>query len=204
MCFINTNINTCMKAIKLSQWAKQNGYTYRGAYDMYLRGQLPDAFRMASGSIFVNQVAATNQSKTEYTAIYARVSTPKQKDDLTRQVEYIEMFCVANGWQIDKIYKDIGSGLNDNRQQLNQLLGNDKTTRVVISDKDRLTRFGFNYIKKLLENKNCTIVVINNASTDTDDLMQDFVSVITSMAARVYGLRRHKRHVEEILEKLNG
>lgn len=193
-----------MKAIKLSQWAKQNGYTYRGAYDMYLRGQLPDAFRMASGSIFVNQVAATNQSKTEYTAIYARVSTPKQKDDLTRQVEYIEMFCVANGWQIDKIYKDIGSGLNDNRQQLNQLLGNDKTTRVVISDKDRLTRFGFNYIKKLLENKNCTIVVINNASTDTDDLMQDFVSVITSMAARVYGLRRHKRHVEEILEKLNG
>lgn len=204
MCFINTNINTCMKAIKLSQWAKQNGYTYRGAYDMYLRGQLPDAFRMASGSIFVNQVAATNQSKTEYTAIYARVSTPKQKDDLTRQVEYIEMFCVANGWQIDKVYKDIGSGLNDNRQQLNQLLGNDKITRVVISDKDRLTRFGFNYIKKLLENKNCTIVVINNASTDTDDLMQDFVSVITSMAARVYGLRRHKRHVEEILEKLNG
>lgn len=193
-----------MKAIKLSQWAKQNGYTYRGAYDMYLRGQLPDAFRMASGSIFVNQVSATNQSKTEYTAIYARVSTPKQKDDLTRQVEYIEMFCVANGWQIDKIYKDIGSGLNDNRQQLNQLLGNDKITRVVISDKDRLTRFGFNYIKKLLENKNCTIVVINNASTDTDDLMQDFVSVITSMAARVYGLRRHKRHVEEILEKLNG
>lgn len=204
MCFINTNINTCMKAIKLSQWAKQNGYTYRGAYDMYLRGQLPDAFRMASGSIFVNQVAATNQSKTEYTAIYARVSTPKQKDDLTRQVEYIEMFCVANGWQIDKVYKDIGSGLNDNRQQLNQLLSNDKITQVVISDKDRLTRFGFNYIKKLLENKNCTIVVINNASTDTDDLMQDFVSVITSMAARVYGLRRHKRHVEEILEKLNG
>lgn len=193
-----------MKAIKLSQWAKQNGYTYRGAYDMYLRGQLPDAFRMASGSIFVNQVAATNQSKTEYTAIYARVSTPKQKDDLTRQVEYIEMFCVANGWQIDKVYKDIGSGLNDNRQQLNQLLSNDKITQVVISDKDRLTRFGFNYIKKLLENKNCTIVVINNASTDTDDLMQDFVSVITSMAARVYGLRRHKRHVEEILEKLNG
>jgi putative resolvase len=193
-----------MKAIKLSHWAKQNGYTYRGAYDMYLRGQLPDAFRMASGSIFVNQVSVTNQSKTEYTAIYARVSTPKQKDDLTRQVEYIEMFCVANGWQIDKVYKDIGSGLNDNRQQLNQLLSNDKITRVVISDKDRLTRFGFNYIKKLLENKNCTIVVINNASIDTDDLMQDFVSVITSMAARVYGLRRHKRHVEEILEKLNG
>lgn len=204
MCFINTTINTGMKAIKLSQWAKQNGYTYRGAYDMYLRGQLPDAFRMASGSIFVNEVSATNQSKTVYTAIYARVSTPKQKDDLTRQVEYIEMFCVANGWQIDNVYKDIGSGLNDNRQQLNQLLGNDKITRVVISDKDRLTRFGFNYIKKLLENKNCTIVVINNASTDTDDLMQDFVSVITSMAARVYGLRRHKRHVEEILEKLNG
>lgn len=194
-----------MKTLKLSHWAKLNGYSYRGAYDLFTRGQLSNAFRMESGSIFVHQDAPITISSDieDYTAIYARVSTPKQKDDLNRQVDYINSFCAAKGWQIDKIYKDIGSGLNDNRQQLNQLLNNPKITRVVISDKDRLTRFGFNYIKILLANKNCQIVVINNASTDTDDLMQDFVSVITSMAAQVYGPRRHKRHVETILANLN-
>jgi len=195
-----------MKTLKLSHWAKQNGYSYRGAYDMFIRGQLSNAFRMESGSIFVHQDVPTTISteSSDYIAIYARVSTPKQKDDLDRQIEYINSFCAAKGWQIDKIYKDIGSGLNDNRQQLNQLLNNNKITKVVISDKDRLTRFGFNYIKTLLANKNCQIVVINNAATDTEDLMQDFVSVITSMAARVYGLRRHKRHVEKILSDLHG
>ena len=160
---------------------------------------------MESGSIFVKQDATITipTDIPDYTAIYARVSTPKQKNDLDRQIDYINSFCAAKGWQIDKIYKDIGSGLNDNRQQLNQLLNNNKITRVVISDKDRLTRFGFNYIKTLLFNNNCQIVVINNAATDTDELMQDFVSVITSMAARVYGLRRHKRHLEKILSDLH-
>jgi putative resolvase len=194
-----------MKTIKLSHWAKLNGYSYRGAYDLFTRGQLSNAFRMESGSIFVKQDATITipTDIPDYTAIYARVSTPKQKNDLDRQIDYINSFCAAKGWQIDKIYKDIGSGLNDNRQQLNQLLNNNKITRVVISDKDRLTRFGFNYIKTLLFNNNCQIVVINNAATDTDELMQDFVSVITSMAARVYGLRRHKRHVEKILSDLH-
>ena len=73
---------------------------------------------------------------------------------------------------------------------------------MVISEKDRLTRFGFNYIKKLLELKGIELVVINIPQTDQDDLIQDFVSVITSMAARVYGLRRHRSHVEKIINEI--
>jgi predicted site-specific integrase-resolvase len=193
-----------MKAIKLSIWAKENGYSYRGAYEMFIRNQLPDAYKIPSGAIMVKtNIISKSETIVEYTAIYARVSTPKQKDDLTRQVTYIEEFCIANGWVIDKIYKEVASGLNDNRQKLNQLMDNQLITRVVISDKDRITRFGFNYIKKLLEIRNCEIVIINNAVCDQDDLINDFVSVITSMAARVYGLRRHKKHVEHILNNLN-
>ena len=193
-----------MKAIKLSIWAKENGYSYRGAYEMFIRNQLPDAYKLPSGAIMVKtNIISKSEPIDEYTAIYARVSTPKQKDDLTRQVSYIEEFCIANGWVIDKIYKEVASGLNDNRQKLNQLMDNQLITRVVISDKDRITRFGFNYIKKLLEIRNCEIVIINNAVCDQDDLINDFVSVITSMAARVYGLRRHKKHVEHILNNLN-
>ena len=78
---------------------------------------------------------------------------------MLRQVEFIETFCAAKGWVINKIYKEVASGLNDDRKQLNLLLENKQITRLVISEKDRLTRFGFNYIMKILENNNCEIVV---------------------------------------------
>ena len=192
------------KSIKLSMWAKENGYTYQGAYEMMARGQLPQAYKLPSGAIMIPCEEEIIKEKPAMTVIYARVSTPKQKDDLIRQTDSISRFCVANGWVIDKIYKEIASGLNDNRPQLNKLLDNSNITRVVIANKDRLTRFGFNYLKKLLAIRNCELVVINQAETEQNDLMQDFVSVITSMAARVYGLRRHKSHVAKIIQEVTN
>jgi len=188
-------------AIKLSKWAKNNGYTYQGAYEMFARGQLPTAYRLPSGSIMIPVEEMTN--KTDYTAIYCRVSTPKQKEDLERQVELVSTFCIANGWSVNKIYKEVASGLNDDRAKLNLLLDNKEITRVVVADKDRLTRFGFNYIKKFLQSRDCDLVVVNQATTDKDDLMNDFVSVITSMAARVYGLRRRKSQIKEIIDQVS-
>ena len=68
--------------------------------------------------------------------------------------------------------------------------------------KDRLTRFGFNYIKILFEESGMEIEVINESENDKDDLMQDFVSIITSFCARLYGLRRSKRKTEQLLKEL--
>lgn len=192
-----------MRNIKLSIWAKENGYSYRGAYDMFIRGQLPNAYQMPSGAIMIS-TDVPNTNKPTNVAIYARVSTPKQKDDLTRQIDFVKSYCAANGFQINKIYKEIASGLNDDRHQLNKLLDDASLSMVVVSDKDRLTRFGFNYIKRLLNQRGCELVVINQADSEHADLIQDFVSVITSMAARVYGLRRHKSHVEHIINELDS
>ena len=192
-----------MQSIKLSKWAKNNGYTYQGAYEMFARGQLQGAFRLASGSIMVALADAAAGTKPVNTVIYCRVSTPKQQADLERQVQSAVDFCLVNGWQITKIYKEIASGLNDNRKQLNILLGNPAITRVVVTNKDRLTRFGFNYLKMFLASNSCELVVMNHADDGQHDLMADFVSVITSMAARVYGLRRHKSHTEAILKQIS-
>ena len=196
-------INRCMKSMKLSKWAKEHGYTYQGAYEMFARGQLPEAFRLASGHIMVPvQEPTTASSIPQNTVIYCRVSTPKQKGDLERQVESASSFCVANGWVVSNIYKEVASGLNDSRKQLTAMLENNNISRVVVTNKDRLTRFGFNYIKLFLASKGCELVVMNQATECQHDLMDDFVSVITSMAARVYGLRRHKSHTESIIKSL--
>ena len=133
-----------------------NGYTYRGAYNLFINGNLPNAYVLPSGSIMV-RVANTPQQKEQITAIYARVSSSKQKGDLHTQEARIADFCRANGWVVNKSYKEIASGLNDNRQLFNKILDDTTITRIVVEHKDRLSRFGFNYIARLLKQRGCEI-----------------------------------------------
>lgn len=108
-------------------------------------------------------------------------------------------YCSAKGWTVNEIVKECASGLNDSRPKLLKILNDNRVTRIVVEHKDRLTRFGFEYIKTLFHGD---IVVINEAVTDEEDLMQDFISIITSFCARIYGKRRSKRNTEKILESL--
>ena len=191
-----------MNNLRLSQWAKQNGYSYQGAYEMYARGHLPSAIKLPSGSIIVQEQNRT--IKQEKTVIYCRVSTPKQKNDLESQVDRMKTFCLANGFVVDKVYKEIASGLNDSRPKLAEILEDDTISRVVVENKDRLTRFGFNYIQAALKKSNCELIVTDRSTDEEADLVQDFVSIVTSMCARVYGARRgsqKSKKICEILEK---
>jgi len=82
------------------------------------------------------------------------------------------------------------------------LLEKQNYTKLVVEHKDRLSRLGFNYIEVLLKQQGITIEVINNVDTDEEDIIQDFVSIITSYCARIYGKRRSKRKTEKIIEEL--
>lgn len=98
--------------------------------------------------------------------------------------------------------QEIGSGLNDKRPKLLKLLNDITIGYIIVEHKDRLTRFGFNYIKSLLESRGGGVIVINEVESNKEDLIQDFVSVITSFCARIYGQRRSKRKTEKLLEGL--
>lgn len=140
------------------------------------------------------------EAKKDYVVIYARVSSHKQKDDLERQVQRLSDFCVARGMVVSKIFKEIASGMNDKRPKLHSILQDDTITKVVVEHKDRLTRFGFNYINELADFE---IVVANPAIEENEDLIQDMISVITSMVARYYGKRRSKNIAKCIEKTLN-
>ena len=167
---------------------------------MFRRGQIPNAIQLESGSILVEISEKTPRE--EKVVVYARVSSPKQREDLHSQATRIENFCIANGWSITKTYKEIASGLNDTRPILMKML-KDRPTKIVIEHKDRLTRFGFEYIKELCNTFDCDIIIINNNDNSQDDLMTDFVSIITSMTAKLYGLRKSHRKTEKIIQELN-
>lgn len=92
--------------------------------------------------------------------------------------------------------------MNDNRKKLESILLDKSITKIVVEHSDRFSRFGMNYIKKLLELDDRTVEVINTQNSDRDDLMQDFVSIITSFTARLYGQRRSRRNTEKLIKEL--
>jgi len=133
------------------------------------------------------------------TAVYARVSSSMNKDNLISQSKRVQSFCLAKGWVVSAVVEECASGLNDSRPKLMKLLLDKTITRIVVEHKDRLTRFGYNYIKNLWLGE---LVVINEVVEDEKDLMQDFVSLVTSFTARLYGRRRSRRKTEELIKEL--
>jgi len=127
----------------------------------------------------------------------------KTKITLKRQSKRLQEYAIARGYQIYKVVEEIGSGVNDNRKKLTKLLKDKNYNRLIVEHKDRLTRFGFNYIQILFNQIGKKIEVVNEADkNDKQDLMQDFISIITSFCARLYGLRRSKRKTEKIIKEL--
>jgi putative resolvase len=97
--------------------------------------------------------------------------------------------------------KECASGLNDKRPKLQRILSARVATRIVVEHKDRLTRFGFEYLRTLFPGE---LVIINHVDEDEKDLMQDFVSLVTSFCARLYGKRRSQRNTEALIRKLQN
>ena len=140
--------------------------------------------------------------------IYGRVSNTKQSNDLNTQIEMIKSYCISHGILVDEIYKDIASGMNENRKDFNLLLDevlNGNIDTVYISFKDRLTRFGFDYLKNIFAKYNTKIFVIDDHEetnkTFQDELTEDLISIIHHFSMKLYSNRRKKfKDIENILE----
>ena len=140
--------------------------------------------------------------------IYARVSNTKQHNDLLNQIELVKSYCITNGIKISKVYQDIASGMNENREDFN-ILSNDvisgKIKNIYISFKDRLTRFGFDYFKNLFQKYNVNIIILDELEesnkTFQDELTEDLISIIHHFSMKLYSNRRKKlKEIEKILE----
>ena len=186
--------------MRLSEYARQKGICYKSAWNHFKKGMIPQAYQLPTGTVVIPEVFI--KSKKECVVTYARVSSSENKDNLISQSQRLIDYCNAKGWGVDLEVKEVGSGLNDNRKKLLDILTKGCVTKLVVEHKDRLTRFGFNYIQTLCTHIDCELVVINNTETVREDLIQDFVSVITSFCARIYGQRRSKRKTEKLIREL--
>ena len=130
--------------------------------------------------------------------IYARVSSSDQKADLERQIQYLTQYCAAKGYRVVDVISDVASGLKTNRRGLLKLFDNVVNRRmdvVVVTYKDRLTRFGFEYLEYFFRQYGVRIeVVYGEEPKDAyQELVEDLLAIVISFAGKLYGMRSHRK-----------
>lgn len=187
--------------MKLSDYAKSLGLTYQTAWNHFKAGQINGAYQLPTGTVIVPD--NVEQTKSYGVVLYARTSSSQNKKLLEDQVTRLKNYAAAKGYTVKAVVKEFGSGLNDERKQLTKVLKENQFDKIIVENKDRLTRFGFNWLQLLTNNR---IEVINACEGKDEDLVKDLISIIHCYSARIYGLRRSqniKNQIKNVLETEN-
>ena len=200
-----------MSKLTISQAAKLKGVSTKTLRRWEAEGKLiPERTLNGHRRYDLSELMGVDK-ELSFTIGYARVSSHDQKEDLSRQVQVIELYCASKGWQTE-IIQDLGSGLNYSKKGLKRLINlitDNKVERLVITHKDRLLRFGSELIFSLCEIFGTEVIIINRTedSSYEEDLAQDVLEIITVFSARLYGSRSHKNkklveELKDVAEKL--
>lgn len=152
------------------------------------------------------------EANPEIVAVYLRVSSHGQKaqGDLDRQKSRVLEECLKKKYNVDYIFAEVGSGMNDNRSKLKRLfhLGSSHLiNKIVIEHRDRLTRFNYSYLEAFFSSHGVVIEVLEETLPKSyeAELVEDLISLMASMSAKIYGKRSaensgKKRHLSVVVD----
>jgi len=180
------------KYVSPSQAARTLGVNERTLRRWEEAGKIK-AFRTPGGKRRYDITTFTAKS-VRSTIVYARVSSPKQREDLQRQSDYLQ-----SQYPTAEIISEIGGGLNYKRKKFLALLERvmqGDIERIVIAYKDRLARFGFDFFAWLCAINSCEIVVLNQVELSPEgEMVEDILAILHCFSARLYGLRKYKSEI---------
>ncbi len=188
--------------MKLIDYAHKMGISYKTAWRWFKAGKIQGK-QMDTGTILITEDEPL-QTLPWKVAIYTRVSSAENTSQLDSQAERLVAYCTPRGYQVAKVVKEVGSGINDARPKFLALLADQRIGLIVVEQQERATRFGFRYLETLLKTQGRAIEVVNHAENSTEDLLADLTSIIYAFCARLYGQRRAKRKTERIVQELEA
>jgi putative resolvase len=187
--------------VNLREWALAQGVHPVTAYRWYREGKLPVPARRAGRLILVDPDPKPVEAGR--VVAYCRVSSTDQSDDLERQVGRVVAGATGRGLAVNEVVTEVGSGMDGHRRGLTKVLSDPTATVLVVEQRDRLTRFGFEHLVASLAACGRRIVVLDEAET-TDDLVRDVTEVLTSLCARLYGRRSAARRAAKAVAVATG
>lgn len=132
------------------------------------------------------------------TAVYSRVSSADQKEDLDRQVALVVAWATAQQIPVGKVVTEVGSALSERCRKFFALLRDPSVQRIVVEYRDRFCRFGSEYVRAALAAQGRELVEGDSAEVD-DDVLRDMTEILTSMCARLYGKRATENRAKRAL-----
>ena len=172
--------------MKLSVWARRQGISYQTAWRWVKDDVMPVPWRqLPTGTILVD---TSSDKLAGGVALYARVSSHDQRADLDRQLARLSVYAAEQGLHVVESVSEVGSGLNGKRRALLRLLSDARVETIVVEHRDRLARFGSDYIEAALAASGRKLIVVD-PSEMKDDLVADMISILASFCARLYGKR---------------
>ena len=185
------------KRISLTAWGRLYGFNKATTSRLHQRGKLPPELeieQLPNGRYYVI-VPPEGGARC---VLYARVSSADQRGGLDRQASRLAEWAEWAEWsewsewsewatqhdcRPDEVVKEIGSGLNGNRRQLRRIFGDPSVGTIIVEHRERLCRFGFEYIEAALPARGARILVVDDGEV-VDDLVRDATEVMTSLCAR--------------------
>ena len=184
--------------VKIGEAAKLLGVSVQALRNWEMEGKIMPSHRTPGGQRMYDLAELLGVNDLTYPTIaYARVSSSDQKEDLERQHAVLEAFCNKNGWKPTEIIRDLGSGMNYNKKgllRLLELMVHGQMSRLVITHKDRLLRFGAEIVFRICELKGIEVVIINKGEQPSfeEELTRDVLEIMTVFSAKLYGRRSQK------------
>ena len=182
------------KRISLTAWGRLYGFNKATTSRLHRQGKLPPGLQieqLPNGRYYVI-VPPEGGARC---VLYASVSSADQRGDLDRQAGRLAEWATQHDCRPDEVVKEIGSGLNGNRRQLRRIIGDPSVGTIIVEHRERLCRFGFEYIEAALSARGARILVVDDGEVE-DDLVRDATEVMTSLCARLYGKRSARRRAE--------
>lgn len=192
------------KYIKVSQYAKIMGLHPLTINRQFHQGLIDGYQDERTKTIYlINPEWKAHQHKSNRVILYARVSSANNQKSLDDQIDRMRNYAAAKGYQIIDEVKEIASGINDQRPKFTKILKRHDYDILLSEHRDRLTRFDFNYIQTLLNNQGIKVEVINEITDQKQEMMDDFISIVTSFCHQLYG-RNQKKKTNQIIEDITN
>lgn len=193
----------------LGRWAKRCGISYRTAWRWFRDNRLPEdviAEQMPTGTILIRDGRVSrNAGQVEEAVIYARVNPRQDQSLLHEQIELCRSFCMARGWTIKRIVREVAPGVGLQRVKLTRLI-QQRTPRLVVATPTVLSRFDFRLYDTLWQTVDSELVVVDRSEEigGRGGALEDLVDAINIICHRHYGPKRGSALVELLGRVIDG